>query len=137
MTVPSKCLSVLGEQHLPQFAAALLLLLPPFAEQDWAVLHCDRAGLLCTACHTPQGTAAALSPAGLMEVNLTENQRVCPDIAPCLCSQPGAEQRKIASTLTVEEFSEAVLEGTKSVVLLILWKRQLQSRCRDCDNQNH
>lgn len=69
---------------------------------------------------TSQGTAAALIPLGFMGVSLTENQSICPDIAPFLCSQPGAEQRKIASTLTVEEFSEAVLEGTKSVVLSIL-----------------
>lgn len=69
---------------------------------------------------TSQCRAAALIPLGFMEVNLTENQRICPDIAPFMCSQPGAEQRKIASTLTVEEFSEAVLEGTKSVVLSIL-----------------
>lgn len=77
-------------------------------------------GSLCSACHTSQRRVAALICVGFMEVSLAENQRMCPDIAPFLCSQPGAEQRKIASTLTVEEFSEAVLEGTKSVVLSIL-----------------
>lgn len=51
---------------------------------------------------------------------MTENQRICPDIAPFLCSQPEVERRKIASTLTVEDFSEAVLEGIKSAVLSIL-----------------
>lgn len=70
--------------------------------------------------HITQLRVAALIRVGFMEVNLSENQRICPDIAPFPCSQPAAEQRKIASTLTVEEFSEAVLEGTKSVVLSIL-----------------
>lgn len=51
---------------------------------------------------------------------MIENQRICPDIAPFLRSWPEVEQRKIASTLTAEEFSEAVLEGTNSAVLLIL-----------------
>lgn len=68
---------------------------------------------------------------------MIENQRICPDIAPFPCSWPEVEQRKIASTLTVEEFSEAVLEGTKSAVLLILYKRQLQSRCKDFRKQNY
>ena len=68
---------------------------------------------------------------------MTESPRTCPDIAPFLCSQPEVEQRKIASTLAVEEFSEAVLEGTKSAVLSILQKRQLQSRCKEFTVQNH
>lgn len=68
---------------------------------------------------------------------MIENQRICPDIAPFLCARPEVEQRKIAATLTVEEFSEAVLEGIKSAVLLILYKRQLQSRRKDFKKQNY
>lgn len=102
---------------MPSFAADPLPV-PPFAAEER--LRCTCPATELGSLSTAQLAVPALIPLAFTEVNPTENHRICPDIAPFLCSQPAAEQRKIASTLTVEEFSEAVLEGTKSVVLSIL-----------------